>query len=372
MSKRDKPDTRSTVALAPVARARARTTYDPTARAALTAALTVYVFVTLLTTMALSSFIVLAMAQRGLLHMRAPMLVTPLLAIAISSVMVGTAVGAAVSRVPLRPLNTLIDGMNRLAAGRYDTRIELGQSRMGRELSDSFNTMAAELGNTEVLRGDFVNNFSHEFKTPIVSIRGFAKLLRKGGLTEAQQQEYLDIIVEESTRLADMATNVLNLTKVENQGILTDVTRFNLSEQLRGCVLLLEKKWARKRLTLAADFAEHDVTANEELLKQVWINLLDNAVKFSPEGGELAVTIAETPSNVTVRITNHGPAIPPEAQKRIFDKFWQGDPSHAAEGNGVGLSVVKRVVELHQGAIAVESDATATTFAVTLPQGLRP
>lgn len=151
--------------------------------------------------------------------------------------------------------------------------------------------MAEELENTQMLRSDFINNFSHEFKTPIVSIAGFAKLLRRGNLTDAQKEEYLAIIEEESLRLAAMATNVMNLTKVENQTILTDLTTFNLSEQIRACVLLLEEKWSRKELDLDLEFPEYTIRANEELLKQVWINLLDNAIKYSPNYGEIGVRI---------------------------------------------------------------------------------
>lgn len=131
-----------------------------------------------------------------------------------------------------------------------------------------------------MLRSDFINNFSHEFKTPIVSIAGFAKLLRRGNLTDEQKEEYLEVIEEESLRLSAMANNVLNLTRVENQTILTEVTRFNLSEQIRGAVLLLAEKWTPKNLYMDMQFGEHMICANEELLKQVWINLLDNAIKF--------------------------------------------------------------------------------------------
>ncbi len=337
-------------------------------RVALTVLFTMAVFAVLFITMSISGLLVLMMARFGMLFpMRASGISMVVYVMLASSLVVGTTLSAVFSRIPLRPMNTLITGLNRLADGKYDTRIRLGRHRISRELSDSFNKLAGELNNTEMLRGDFVNNFSHEFKTPIVSIRGFARLLRKGGLTEAQRNEYLDIIVDESTRLADMATNVLNLTKVENQSILTDVTTYNLSEQLRASILLLEKKWTRKRLNLVADFAEHQITANEELLKQVWINLLDNAIKFSPEDGELGVAVLEGSGALTVRITNHGPAIPPETQQRMFDKFWQEDSSHKSEGNGIGLSLVRRVVALHKGRIAVESDERATTFQVTLP-----
>ena len=181
---------------------------------------------------------------------------------------------------------------------------------------------------------------------------------------------YLDVIEEESERLAAMATNVLNMAKIENQSILTDVTAFNLSEQLRNCILLLEKKWTAKSLEMIVTFNEHMILANEELLKQVWINLLDNAVKFTPAGGEIEVTIHEGENVVTVQITNTGSTIQNNDQKRIFQKFYQADTSHASEGTGIGLAVVKKIVELHKGEVFAQSDNNQTTFTVQLPRNL--
>ncbi len=165
----------------------------------------------------------------------------------------------------------LIQQINRLAAGDYSARLRFGRAFSSLpgmiSLAESFNKMATELQSTEMLRHDFINNFSHEFKTPIVSIAGFAKLLRRGGLTEPQKEEYLAIIEEESLRLADMATNVLNLTKIENQTILTNVSSFDLSEQIRACILLLESKWTAKNIGFRIDFDEFEITANEEQLQ---------------------------------------------------------------------------------------------------------
>lgn len=288
------------------------------------------------------------------------------------SIPVGMVVAAAVSKFPLKPVRDLIDGMDRLASGDFKTRVNVGPI-MRRypafvEVSNSFNKMAEELESTEVLRSDFVNNFSHEFKTPIVSIAGFAKLLRYGDLEPKQQQEYLDIIEEESMRLSDMATNVLNLTKIENQTILTDVSAFNLSEQIRSCILLLESKWSKKELELQLDFDEHTIHANEELLKQVWINLLDNAVKFTPDGHIIQVQIAEKDDRLLVAIKNTGSEIPAESREKIFNKFYQADESHATQGNGVGLAIVKRITQLHGGNVSVSSGNDVTEFVVELPK----
>jgi signal transduction histidine kinase len=262
--------------------------------------------------------------------------------------------------------------MNRLAQGDFETRIEskgmLSNHPAVKGINDSFNKLAEELENTEMLRGDFINNFSHEFKTPIVSIAGFAKLLKRGNLTEEQRQAYLDSIEEESLRLSYMATNVLNLTKVENQTILSEVTSFNLSEQVRSAVLLLEAKWSEKNIDLQLDFDEHTVEGNEELLKQVWINLMDNAVKFSPRCGAVLLDVTEEGSTVRVTVSNTGPEIPPEKREKIFGKFYQGDESHATEGNGIGLAIVKRVVDLHGGTVEITCKDGMTSFTVTLPR----
>lgn len=288
------------------------------------------------------------------------------------SLPVGAIVSAVASKVPLKPVRNLINSMDRLASGDFKTRVNVGPVMKKYpafvQLTESFNKMAAELENTEVLRSDFINNFSHEFKTPIVSIAGFAKLLKREDLTQQQRTEYLDIIEEESLRLSYMATNVLNLTKVENQTILTDVTSFNLSEQLRSCVLLLETKWAKKNLAFHLEFEEYRIRANEELLKQVWINLIDNAIKFSADAGEILINIDDCGKTYRVSITNYGVDIPQESQKKIFNKFYQADESHADEGNGIGLAIVKKIAQLHQGSADVESGNGVTNFTVTLPK----
>lgn len=285
---------------------------------------------------------------------------------------IGFAVVITATTIPLRPVSNLIRQMNRLASGDFEARLKFGRLLTSHpafaELTDSFNKMAEELGNTEMLRNDFINNFSHEFKTPIVSVAGFAKVLKRGGLTPEQQAEYLNIIEAESLRLSYMATNVLNLTRIENQSILTNVSRFNLSEQIRSCILLLEHKWAPKELEWKLDFGEHEAEGNEELLKQVWINLIDNAVKFSAEGDTVEIRLAETEQEIEVSVINSGPTIPEEAQEKIFNKFYQADESHSSEGNGVGLAIVKRVMQLHGGRTMVHSEGGITEFAVGLPR----
>ena len=335
--------------------------------------LCVCMFIILFVTLAVFSSVTVVVEKTDLIHGLNEDNWLPFVFSAVASLIIGTLLTPLILRIPLKPINRLVSAMRRLAAGRYDERIDLGDLSMMKNLAESFNTMAEELQNTELLRKDFVNNFSHEFKTPIVSIRGFARILQRGDLPPEKQKAYIDIIVDESTRLSNMATNVLMLTRVENQAILSDAAEFNLSEQMRRSILLLEKKWSEKHLVLDADFGEYQITASQELLGQVWLNLLDNAVKFAPEGGYVRVRIhqrllpGKNGDFIEVTVANNGPQIPPEQHERIFEKFYQGDTSHASEGTGVGLSVVRRVVELHQGAISLESSPAETVFRVTIP-----
>lgn len=343
-------------------------------RFALTLMLSSLVFVVLLATM---SIVVLALSIMVRLEIfsdlnpDSPGTTLLIVLSAVASIIIGTALSTLIGKIPLKPVNSIMNTLNRLASGDYKARLPVrnftSKLPVISEITDSFNTMASELDNTEMLRSDFINNFSHEFKTPIVSIAGFARLLKKENLTEAQKTEYLNIIEEESMRLSHIATNVLNLTKVENQQILTNTTLFNLSEQLRTCVLLLENKWEEKSISFQMDIGEHMISGNEELLKQMWINLIDNAIKFSPTGETVEICIKKPSSCIEVSITNKGPEISEEDKKRIFSKFFQADKSHAAQGSGVGLAIVKKVAQLHDGTVEAESRQGKNIFTVILP-----
>ena len=284
----------------------------------------------------------------------------------------GTILSFITVHFPLKPVTKIMDATNRLASGDYSVRLSFkgafAKLPPVREMTDSFNTMAEELGQIEMLRTDFINNFSHEFKTPIVSIAGFTKLLKKGNLPEEARNEYLEIIEEESLRLAALATNVLDLAKVENQSILSDTADYNLSEQLRNCVLLLESKWSKKNIEPVLPEEECQVHGNEELLKQVWINLLDNAIKFSEDYSTIEIRLEEEEDNLRVMISNFGEPIPEDKRKRIFGKFYQADESHATQGNGVGLAIVKKITELHKGSVDVECRDGQNIFIVSLPK----
>ena len=347
---------------------------EKTSRTSLTIVLSLFVFLIILSAIALASVGAWILTKAGVMvDVNGKLqLGQVILFMTVISLVIGTVITFSSSHIPLKPINELINKMNRLAAGDFKTRLKFGQTMSShpavKELTTSFNTMAEELENTEMLRSNFINDFSHEFKTPIVSIAGFANLIESGNLTEEQRVQYARAIREESMRLSTVASNVLGLTKVENQTILTDVSRFNLSEQIRSAVLLLEEKWSGKDLNLEIDFNEYMIEANEEFLKQVWINLVDNAVKFASHGGTVGIQISDEGENLSVTVSNTGSEIPPEKQQKIFGKFYQADESHSTTGNGIGLAIVKGIVTLHNGSIFVTSENMVTAFRVTLPK----
>ena len=284
-----------------------------------------------------------------------------------ASVLIGLILSYLVSKIVLKPVNRLLDGMDRLARGDYKTRVDF-RTRSMDPVKENFNNLASQLEKTEILRSDFINNFSHEFKTPLVSVSGLVRLMKNGNLPKEKQTEYLNIIEEEIGRLAAMTTNVLNLTRLENQSILGEKTTFNVSEQIRTCLLLLQRKWEEKDLELQMDFEEFSLTANEDALKQVWMNLLDNGIKFSEEKGKLQVGIESTDGYLVVRVSNTGTPIVDGDEERIFQKFYRGENHRFLEGNGIGLSIAKKIVELHGGEIGAKSQGGMTTFTVRLPK----
>ncbi len=291
----------------------------------------------------------------------------PLFMFAIFSIIIGTILALFLSRVPLTPFREISTALDKLAKGDFNTKLNLRGPDEIHELNARFNNMAQELGSIELLRSDFVNNFSHEFKTPIVSIRGFAKILRYQDISKEEHEEYLDIIINESERLADLATNVLNLSKIENQTIASNKTYYNGSEQIRRVIALLESKWSEKNIDINFDCSEIEFYGNAELLIQVWTNLIDNAIKFSPENSSIGINIIRKTDSVIITVSDKGTGISEETQKHLFDKFYQGDTSHITKGNGIGLTLAKKIVELHNGNIFVKNNSIGATFTVELP-----
>ncbi len=288
----------------------------------------------------------------------------------LASAIIGTLLAAFVSKWLLSPLQDMIYATDKISRGDFKVHIKENfdeKTEMGM-LQRSFNHMARELDSIEMFRKDFINNFSHEFKTPIVSVRGFAHQLRAGGLTEEEEREYIDIIASESDRLAKMSTNVLLLSKLENQQIVTDKTTFDLDEQIRTCLLLLEKQWSEKDIELDLDLDPVSYTFNEDMLSEVWINLFGNAIKFTPPRGKVSCVLRRTGEEIRVCISDTGSGMSSEVMTHIFEKFYQGDRSHGGEGNGIGLTIVSRILELCGGRILVDSrPEMGSVFTVILP-----
>ena len=313
-------------------------------RFSLTILFSVIVLVFLILTTIIVSIILSVMVYRGKLEIGDIKLSAGrfILDMLLWSTGIGALITLLTMRYPLKPVNRFLNVLDRLAHGDFSARLSFtgpfSSVPAVKEVADGVNLMAAELEQTEILREDFINNFSHEFKTPIVSIAGFAKMLKHGDLTEEQ-----------------------------NQSILTDVQTFNLSEQIRTCVLVLEEKWTRKNIEIKLPEEEYMISGSPELLKQVWINLLDNAIKFSADYSPVEVKIRQNEDGTTVKISNFCEDIPAEKLSKLFNKFYQADESHAAEGSGVGLAVVRKVVSLHNGTVTVTSQNGKTTFGVSLP-----
>lgn len=292
----------------------------------------------------------------------------------IACVGIATGLSAIITKWILHPLKEMIDATERIAKGDFKVHIQetFDQRSDFGKLQRSFNHMANELDSIEMFRNDFINNFSHEFKTPIVSLQGFARELQAGGLTPEEEREYIRIIAAESDRLAKMATNILLLSKLENQAIVTDKTEFFLDEQIRMSLLLLEKQWSEKDIELNVDLDEVRYRFNEDMLSHVWINLFGNAFKFTPRSGTISCTLRQDADAVVVTITDTGEGMSEDVQYHIFEKFYQGDTSHTGAGHGIGLTIVRRVMVLCGGSVQVQSrPGEGSIFTVRLPITVR-
>ncbi len=273
-----------------------------------------------------------------------------------------------VSRVVLAPVTRLSEASQRIARGEFDVEVHYeGSIREYRATYDSFNVMARELAAIETLRSDFIANVSHEFKTPLTAIEGYAMLLQDGDLPPEEQADCAQKILDSAGRLSSLVSNILMLSKLEQQTVEVEKAPFRLDEQIRQVMVEQEPLWGPKGLELELELADVPYNGSENLLYHVWSNLIGNAVKFSPAGAPLRVTLEQREGRVTVTVTDHGPGMTQDVQRHIFDKFYQGDPSRRQEGSGLGLPLAKRIVQLCGGRISVESAPGAgSTFTVEL------
>ena len=275
------------------------------------------------------------------------------------------------TRFIYRFLDKISYAMQKVADGDYTVRLDAEKDQPFRELYRNFNTMAEELGGVEMLKNDFINGYAHELRTPITSINGFAEMLLNddGTLSREEKRSYLEIIASESRRLADLAGNSLLMSRLDTQKIIPDKKSFSLDEQLRRCSILLSGQWTEKELDMTMDLDEAVYVGDYDIMQHLWINLLTNAVKYTPKGGSITVTLKNEEKFIAVSVADTGKGIPPEDRERIFDKYYQTDKSHSKRGLGLGLAICKRIVQLCNGTLEVESEVgVGSTFTVRLPK----
>lgn len=268
----------------------------------------------------------------------------------------------------MKPVKKLIEATDEVSKGDFSIRLrEDNVPPPVCEMNTSFNKMVKELSSIETLRTDFIVNVSHEFKTPIAAIEGYATLLQDSDLSESERMEYTKIILDSSRQLSSLSGNILKLSKLETQEIIPDKKYFSLDEQLRQALLLLETQWSKKNIDIDMDLKTTNYYGSEDLLMQVWLNIFGNAVKFTPENGLIVTSLKETPNGICVSISDNGIGMSDDVKDRIFDKFYQGDKSRNFQGNGLGLTLVKRILDLCECEINVISKINeGTTFNIYL------
>jgi len=278
---------------------------------------------------------------------------------------------AAISRSTTNPIRTLNNATKEIASGNFDVEVSIrNRAEEFSELQTNFNAMIRELKANEYLKKDFVSGVSHEMKTPLSIIGGYAKLLRdETDLTEEEKKEYLDLIISETERLTALTSNMLRLSRMDSEDIRPKYQRFSLDEQIREAVVLLEPKWSAKELELDVDLAPVWAWGDSELLLQVWINLIGNAVKYTEPGGMIRVGLTESGDRHVITVADTGCGMDQEVLSHVFDRFYQGDTSRRKEGSGLGLAIVRRIVELHDGAVSAKSEpGQGSVFSVELPR----
>ena len=276
-----------------------------------------------------------------------------------------------------KELEILSTAIHKVSEGDYSCRIAADEKSSLMPIYEDFNKMCGELESVQILRNDFINNYSHEFKTPITSINGFASLLLERELPEEERRQYLEIIVEESARLSQLATNTILLsrlnahrdnTSTRSLSCLLVTVEYDLSEQIRQCSVILSKFWLEKHIEFSGEFPAAPFRGNRELMQHLWLNLLNNAVKYTPEGGRISVEVMPEKEVISVAVSDTGEGMDRKTREHLFEPYFQGDTSRARQGLGLGLSICKRIAELCGCTIRVESEpGKGSCFTVTLP-----
>ena len=282
--------------------------------------------------------------------------------------LVGILVTSQLSKFFFNPIKKLRGAMDKVAEGDFSVRLEeKSSSKEIMEIYTGFNLMAHELSSTEILQTDFVSNVSHEFKTPINAIEGYSTLLQDSDNLDDDQREYIDKILFNTQRLSSLVGSILLLSKLENQQIPSHQVEYRLDEQIRQSIVALEPAWEQKDIEFDVELDRVSYLGNEPMMRHVWDNLISNAVKFSPNGGAVKIHLVKKLKRLIFTVEDQGPGLSEEAQKHIFDKFYQADASHKQEGNGLGLALVKRILTIEKGQIAAENiPEGGCRFTVTL------
>lgn len=278
------------------------------------------------------------------------------IALIVISVLIGSVVTGCLSKQFFDPIKKLRKAMGRVADGDFSVQVnDKTSSKEIAEIYSGFNLMTHELASTEILQTDFVSNVSHEYKTPINAIEGYTTLLQGCENLDAEQQQYVEKILFNTQRLSTLVGNILLLSKIENQSIQTHQTAFRLDEQIRQSIVTLEPAWTAKEIEFDVDLERMEFVGSETLLQHVWSNLIGNAIKFSPQGGSVRMRLFKDEDRTVFIVEDNGPGLSEEAQKHLFDKFYQADSSHKEEGNGLGLTLVKRILLIAGGEILAEN-----------------
>lgn len=331
--------------------------------------LSVRVMMTVIITVAYSLITVLAFLVTMLLKYFGITVVLPdIVSYLIVGVLLGIAVTFVLGAWLFAPISRLGNAMRLVARGNFDIRLkEKHTFPEVEEMNRSFNLMTRELGNTEILQSDFVSNVSHEIKTPINAIEGYATLLQGENVSE-EQRGYVDKILFNTNRLSKLVGNILLLSKVDNQAIQSQKTTFRLDEQIRQSILQLEPEWMKKDIEFDVELQRVECTGHENLLLHVWNNLIGNAIKFNPHGGLVELRLIEEMGSAVFTVRDTGEGISTESIGHIFDRFYQSDSSHKEEGNGLGLALVKRIVTISGGFVLVDNHPEGgCVFTVILP-----
>jgi len=286
------------------------------------------------------------------------------------TVLIAAMIIAVISRKAVSPVVEMSNATKQIASGNFDITLNyLERKDEVGQLTQNFMLMAQELKTNQYLAKDFISNVSHEFKTPLAVISGYTKLLDSDQITEEERHDYSLKIQSETERLTKLITNILNLSKLDNRKLPEQPRRFSLDEQIRQAVLSLDPQWQLKGIRLNVDLPEINYYGNEDLLAQVWSNILDNAVKFTGLNGTITVHLQIEGQMIIVKIADNGIGMDAATQKRAFERFYQGDPAHSDQGHGLGLALVKQVLEVLGASIAIDSEqGVGTVFTVLLPQ----